>query len=1194
MRTSSSRLPVRALAVVTAALTGVTPAWAQVCPQTSSPTSWNGSTLDTGTPLKSGVVFDGTGARLHLEKAAGLFRSTPLGTTDLTVFAAAADFNQDGWDDFVGAGEATSFVRVYRNRTMDNLPPTPNWDDSSFVVAPKFTMARELVAPIGLHRWRPLAAGDFDGDGWPDVFVAVARTNSEPESATIYLNQGSVDGAGNPQFYPGYDALASGTSLAQLGVQRWGGTNVAVLDYNGDRKLDLVIGSGSNGGTIRVFLNNCTLVSPQPTPLPAPGQPLRCVSSTTGPRFAASTTLITNLGFPTLGSPATGNLAVFAYADVDGDGKRDLIAGAPSCCSTATSRLRLWKGIDGGGLSATVQSITFPGGATSILVADYSGDGRPDLIAGTDNFNYNAGNGGSAYYWVNSGTGTPFSGTRTQLTSPGSPTADFDVGFVFDYDNDPSHTPDVMIADGNHSSSFWVLANRVVAQYVPCGEVASGTIDLGSLANNEMVVTAARIDPTYTLNGGTVTFFMSNEDPANWVEASPCSDGSGDLCASFPKPVGREVRWKATMCASASLASTPDLRSVEMSFDYTEAREHFRAGVVVNDGVAYAGGFRQPGDRGHLFAVNAGLSTTYWDAADTIDSVADASRNIYTTDPTGTARLDFTTAEAGNPTLQSTLQVTDPVQASTLIDWVRSARFGIGNAGLSRSRLGAIETSTPAILTKPSFPIWYVYASAIERARHVAFQNANATRRPLVLFGAKDGMIHAVHTNPAAIAASPSGTEAWAFIPPKVAAGMLGDYTDSLSGTLTIKSYPDGSPTLADYRKPDGSYATAAIVSAGNGGQSIVAIDVTTTVNPLNGAINGPRPMWTATPGQGDAGQGHSKAAVARVLIGLTERYYVIAATGIAPDNPAAPWVKGRVVAAYDLNTGELVWQFRARCAITSDVTVFETDDEFEPGAPTINGYMDRVAFADACGNVYKVDPARDLDGAWNDNRVLGTIEVEDIDGVKQMALFSSAVTTDALGAESPITGTLAARSDNSARVVLFFGTGGLESHTTTTPNEFYAIYANTGAIRSKLTGTCTDGKCEKFYGGVVVTSEQVIFSRTTDPAVGPTSCDVGGTTLQAMELDAATNGTFVEDFSQVLAAAVMGAVYGDAGAIYFATLSGTISRIGTPRAAVAGGDSAAPPGSIPRFGQGSENIGGAATIGTTEALTLLGWRQVY
>jgi hypothetical protein len=407
-----------------------------------------------------------------------------------------------------------------------------------------------------------------------------------------------------------------------------------------------------------------------------------------------------------------------------------------------------------------------------------------------------------------------------------------------------------------------------------------------------------------------------------------------------------------------------------------------------------------------------------------------------------------------------------------------------------------------------------------------------------------------------------------------------------------VSAYPDGSPTLADYRRTDGNFATAAIVGAGNGGKSIMALDVTRTVDPSNGSIIGPTPLWTATPGDGDAGQGHAKPAVARVLVGGAERYFVIAATGVAHDNPAAPWSKGRVVAAYDLATGENVWQFRAACPITSDISVFETDDDLEPGAPSFNGYADRAVFADACGNVYKLDPAKDLNGAVNDNTGLGTILADTNSGVPQMALFSTQTTSGALGAQSPITGTLAVRTDASTRVAIFFGTGGLESHAVTAQNEFYAVYADNGEIRSKMAGSCVGNSCEKFYGGVVVTPEQVILTRTRDPAVGTGTCDVGSTVVQALQLNEnAATGEFEEDFSQSLSSAVMGALYGDAGALYFATLSGDISRIGTPRAASAGGDSTSgtPP---PQFGEGNET--GTGTVGNADALALLGWRQVY
>jgi type IV pilus assembly protein PilY1 len=1178
----------------------VDPAADGTCPQTSPTTIYTGDSLDTNTPVKSGVRYTtGSGsARLQLESATGLFKATGLGTSDQTVFAAPADFNNDGWTDFVGTGETNGFLKVYRNTVAST--PEPDWDDVNAVRQSSFTASTQIVASISATRWRPLAAGDFNGDGWPDVVRAEASQYGQPTVVNLWLNAKVNDGSGNPSFLAPYAAMAAGSTPSQFQYQNWGGRNVIVTDYNNDRKLDLLVGgaSASSGGTatIRIFLNQCVLVDPLPADAPATG-PLPCANNPTFSTLMAGAvpaTLGPALGFPT----SAGNLPVFDYADVDGDGFRDLVVAGPACCATASARLRLFKGLAGGNVDgASPQSITFPGGGTVVFLADFSGDGKIDLVTGTDNWNYNSGNGAFTYYWVNNGSATPFSDAAQVLTNQTTKalvnpttmttTADFDVGFVFDYDHDPNNSPDLMIADGNHSASFFVLANRAVAQYAACGYVESSVLPLGNLANSELVVTAARIHPTVNLNGGTINFYLSNETPANWIPAVDCGDGSGDLCATFPKPIGHDIRWKAELCANATRTKTPELSQLNVAFDYTQATDHFRSGVVVHDGVAYLGGFRQPGYRGHLFAVNAALSRTYWDAATAIDAMADGSRMIYTATTAGNARLDFTTANAGAASLQSTLGVAGEDNARDLIGWVRSARFGV--PGLtSMSRLGAIETSTPAILTAPGLPLWWTYANILEKNRHDAFRTAQSNRPNLVIFGARDAMIHAVHTKPRSMTVAPSGTEAWAFIPSKVASGLIADYTASLLGTNITRSYPDGSPTLADYRKVDGSFGTIALVSSGNGGQSLAALDVTRTIDPANGNVLGPTPLWEVIPGGADAGQGLTKPVLIRVRIGFAERYLVVAATGMSPDNPTAPWVKGRIVTAYDAPTGAIMWKFKAACPITSDLMAFETDDAAEPGGPLFDGYMDRVMFGDACGNLYKVDPAKQLGDAWNDNTGLGTFEVEaPANGVHQYALFSTSLTSGALGAEAPIAGTLGATADDTGRMAIFFGTGGLESFPTATRNEFYALYADDGSIRSKEQANCDNGRCEKFYGGVLVTQQQVIFTRTMDPTVGTGSCDRGSSTIQAMTLAADAGGDFQEVFNRAIGSAVMGSLYGDAGALYFASYGGESVRIGTPRAAEAGMDSISP-GNVPTMASNPTNAG------TTAALSLLGWRQVF
>src|SRR5262249_15032725 len=135
-------------------------------------------------------------------------------------------------------------------------------------------------------------------------------------------------------------------------------------------------------------------------------------------------------------------------------------------------------------------------------------------------------------------------------------------------------------------------------------------------------------------------------------------------------------------------------------------------------------------------------------------------------------------------------------------------------------------------------------------------------------------------------------------------------------------------------------------------------------------------------------------------------------------------------------------------------------------------------------------------------------------DGTIQFALFSTKLSVLGLGVDRPIAGTIAARTDSTTRMVLMFGTGGMESVASSTANAFYAIYADTGLVRSKVAGNCTGGTCEKFYGGVVVTPTQAIFTKTVDPAIGTNTCDAGSSTLAGVDLNAGTGTNFTSNFN--------------------------------------------------------------------------------
>ncbi len=582
--------PVILAAILSLSVGGADATTAPTCPQTSSPTSWSGSFLDTNT-TKSGTLFNPGGADLELNKAGAVFNTKQMTTTSDMVYAAVGDFNKDGWPDFVGANEASTngYLDIFQNYTWQNENCTttactaysgaqPNWADPTYVVTPKFTDVRALHT-AGFNGRYALAAADFNGDGWDDVLEIQSPTGTyQMTTMNLYVNKAANDALSRPTFNLAYQPLLGISSY--LGSQQWSGTNIVAVDWNNDGYMDLLVGSGAAGGSVRVFKGSCAKAT-------------NAVKNAAGfwPCTGAYTLadqgyLVSNLatdhvpatadGF---GTNVSGGTPMFDYADVDGDGFRDLLIGAPNCCTTAAWRLRLFKGTSQTTIETTAsQSLTSTGAITGVFIADYSQDGKPDVIVATDGHNYNSSvNGGTTFYYVNNGTNTPFSGgVKQQITFRGQPNTDYDVGFIFDYDRDPTGSPDVMVADGNDSAGYYVIADRQSTTYVDCGEAASGVLDLGSLLTTEMVVTAARITPTASPNGGTITYYLSNEDPRNWIQASLCSGSSTDYCAAFPKAVGRAVRWKAVMCSNSAHSTTPKLTALAAKFDYTIAKEHYR------------------------------------------------------------------------------------------------------------------------------------------------------------------------------------------------------------------------------------------------------------------------------------------------------------------------------------------------------------------------------------------------------------------------------------------------------------------------------------------------------------------------------------------------------------------------------------------------------------------------------------------
>jgi hypothetical protein len=195
---------------------------------------------------------------------------------------------------------------------------------------------------------------DLDGDGKLEIL-----SGSLP--GEIYCFHRKPSGA-----YAAGEALKD-TTGKPINVGR--ASAVAVADWNGDGKPDLIIGNIE--GRVFVVLNVGTAQKPawgRPQPLQADGHDIVAEGTRAGP----------------------------FVADWDGDGKLDLILGSGSgkvvwfrnIGTAQRPKLTLAGTLVEAAPGKTLSAGELPkrsGLTTKVWVADWNGDGRPDLIVGDDN-----------------------------------------------------------------------------------------------------------------------------------------------------------------------------------------------------------------------------------------------------------------------------------------------------------------------------------------------------------------------------------------------------------------------------------------------------------------------------------------------------------------------------------------------------------------------------------------------------------------------------------------------------------------------------------------------------------------------------------------------------------------------------------------------------------------------------------------
>ncbi len=272
-----------------------------------------------------------------------------------TFDVVAVDLNGDHHLDLVAVGTGTNGLAVLLGNGDGTFKPP--------VVYPVWGFA--------------LVAGDFNGDGIPDIAVAVLNGNPYG-NVTLLLGKG--DGTFKPPV-----TISVGNNYPY-----W----IASGDFNGDGKLDLAVVNGGNPGTLGILMGNGDgtflplLVGPNVGSYPIfvtaadlNGDGKLDLVVTDQPEPANNLQVVLGNGDGTF-KPAVPYTAGFApqwatVADFNGDGLQD-IAVANIGSTGYTGNVVLLMGT-GGGAFKLGSSPAAGANPYSVIAADFNGDGKPDL-----------------------------------------------------------------------------------------------------------------------------------------------------------------------------------------------------------------------------------------------------------------------------------------------------------------------------------------------------------------------------------------------------------------------------------------------------------------------------------------------------------------------------------------------------------------------------------------------------------------------------------------------------------------------------------------------------------------------------------------------------------------------------------------------------------------------------------------------
>ena len=296
-------------------LTVLVPTNASQAPITASV---NGLVCAAPAPFVVTYIGKGTFSTSSLAAAINL----PSGNAPIGV--KIVDLDGDGKPDLLVPNYTDSTISVYRNISTNGVLTL-----GSFAPAVNFAVGPQP---------RQVAVGEIDGDGKRDVVVA----NNGGTSVSIFRNI-STPGAFTTNSFAARVDFTTGANPHHL----------ALVDLNGDGKLDLAIGN-SGGNTLSILRNTAT------------------VGNITASSFA------TSVDFPA--SPQSGGLAI---GDMDGDGTPDVVLSSDSPNSISIFRNTTPVGNAAITFAAKVDFATPSRPYGGLSIGDLDGDGKLDIAVAT-------------------------------------------------------------------------------------------------------------------------------------------------------------------------------------------------------------------------------------------------------------------------------------------------------------------------------------------------------------------------------------------------------------------------------------------------------------------------------------------------------------------------------------------------------------------------------------------------------------------------------------------------------------------------------------------------------------------------------------------------------------------------------------------------------------------------------------------